>query len=306
MRRVLSLLVLGLISLLAGPLAADQVVLRDGRTLDTKKPPQIRGRQAILVLPDGKLVSIPASEIDADKTAALAKKAAEAAKPAGTPVPASAPTLAGAAQATRDAKKATVVLTDQDVAGGFLEPEAEKKAAGGERVVVSNVSARKTANGTTVTGSVQNVGGGAVEGVTVTVEAVGEKGETVASAFGALSADALATGEKASFTATLDTSTTASNVRVLPKWRSAQKGPEEPGKGPAEGRRAAAKGENVAPEPSPTPAPTKPPEQPTPPPRPPDMAAPPANAPVGAPSQPGGTYVPQPASDQPKPPGGGV
>lgn len=306
MRRVPSLLVLGLMSLLGGPVAADQVVLRDGRTLDTKKPPEIRGRQAILVLPDGKLVSIPASEIDTAKTAALAKKAAETVKPAGTPVPASAPTLAGAAQATRDARKATVVLTDQDVAGGWLEPEAEKKAAGSGRVVVSNVSATKTANGTTVTGSVQNVGTGAVEGVAVTVEVVGEKGETVASAFGQLSADALAAGEKATFTALLDTSATATNVRVLPRWRAAQKESDEPGKAPAGGKQAAAKGEAPAPEPSPTPASARPPEQPTPAPRPADVAAPPANAPVGAPSQPGGTYVPQPSSDQPKPPGGGV
>ena len=85
MRRVFSLLVLGLIGLLAGPLAADKVVLKDGRTLDTKKPPEIRGRQAVLVLADGKLVSIPASEIDTAKTAALAKKAAEPPKVTTTP-----------------------------------------------------------------------------------------------------------------------------------------------------------------------------------------------------------------------------
>ena len=83
MRRAFSLLVLGLISLTAGPLAADKVVLKDGRTLETKKPPEIRGRQAVLVLADGKLVSIPASEIDTEKTAAAAAKAAEAAKAAG-------------------------------------------------------------------------------------------------------------------------------------------------------------------------------------------------------------------------------
>ena len=70
MRRVLSLLVLGLIGLLSGPLAADQVVLRDGRTLDTKKPPVIKGRQAVLTLADGKLVSIPAAEIEEDLVAA--------------------------------------------------------------------------------------------------------------------------------------------------------------------------------------------------------------------------------------------
>jgi hypothetical protein len=276
MRRVLSLLVLGLISLLAGPLAADQVVLKDGRTLDTKKPPEIRGRQAILVLPDGKLVSIPAAEIDAAKTAALAKKAAETVKPAGTPVPASAPTLAGAAQATRDAKKATVVLTDQDVAGGFMEPEAEKKAAGSGRVVVSNVSAKKSGQGTTVTGSVQNVGTGAVEGVTVTVEAVGEKGETVA------------------------------RFTYLPRWQTPVKAAKEGEVGAEAGQKKPAEGSGGQQAPPPTPAPTP---EPTPEPAParnPDYAAPPANAPVGAPAQPGGTYLPPPSTDQPKPPGGGA
>ncbi len=307
MRRVLSLLVLGLLSLLNGPLAADQVVLKDGRTLDTKKPPEIRGRQAILVLADGKLVSIPAAEIDAEKTAALARKTAETVKATGTPAAASAPTLAGAAQATRDAKKATVVLTDQDVAGGFLEPEAEKKSAGSGRVVVSNVSAKKSANGTTVTGSVQNVGSGAVEGVAVTVEVVGDKGQTVSSAFGQLSADALAPGEKATFTAVVDAAVSAQNVRTVPKWRASRKESEESGTAAAGGKPAAAKGEAPGAEPPPTPVPA-PAKAPEPPPqvRPPDVAAPPANAPVGAPSQPGGTYVPQPSSDQPKPPGGGV
>ena len=122
MRRAFSLLVLGLISLTAGPLAADKVVLKDGRTLETKKPPEIRGRQAVLVLADGKLVSIPASEIDTAKTAAAAAKAAEAAKvPAAAPGVARPPSLVDAARATRDGKKASVVLTDQDVAGGILD-----------------------------------------------------------------------------------------------------------------------------------------------------------------------------------------
>jgi hypothetical protein len=304
MRRVLSLLVLGLISLLSGPLAADQVVLRDGRTLDTKKPPEIRGRQAILVLADGKLVSIPAAEIDAEKTAELARKAAAAVKPASTPVPGAAGSLTEAARATRDGKKATVVLTDQDVAGGWLEPADEKKGPGAGRVVVSNVSARKVSNGTSVTGSVQNVGGSPVEAIAVTVEVVGDKGQTVASAFGQLSADALGVGEKATFTALLDAAATAANVRALPRWRSSARESESTDAATG-GKPAATKAEAPAPEPSPAPAPTRAPE-PTPPPRPPDVAAPPANAPVGAPSQPGGTYVPQPSSDQPKPPGGGA
>ncbi len=311
MRRAFSLLVLGLVSLTAGPLAADKVVLRDGRTLDTKKPPEFRGRQAVLVLTDGKLVSIPASEIDTGKTAAAAAKAAEAAKrPAPTPVVARPPSLVDAANATRDGKKASVVLTDQDVAGGYLEPGEEKKAAGAGRVIVSNVSAKKAASGTTVTGSVQNVGESPVEGVGVTIELVGENGKTVASSFGQLSADALAPGEKATFSAQMDTEATAQNVRVSPRWRApgagSDRGEVDPASSagsvrPGIGRRPLPPSRLPAPTAAPTPAPTPAPVL-----RSPDMPAPAPNAPVGAPAKPGGSYVPQPSSNQPKPPGGGV
>ncbi len=297
MRRVLWMLLL-----LAGPLIADQVVLRDGRVLETKKPPTIRGRQAVLVLADGKLVSIPATELDMKKTAALAAKptvTGSGGKTAESPPP----TLVDAARASAAARKAVVILTDRDVAGGRLEPTGEKSISPG-RVVVSNVSARKAGGGTAVTGSVQNAGEVPIEGVAVTVEAVGADGKTIASAFGQLSADALGAGEKATFSAQLDAEAGAQNVRVVPRWRetkraaagadaSGQAGRSEaPGESPA----------GVEPPPTPVPAPTA---TPTPPSRPSDVAAPPANAPVGAPASPGGTYLPLPASDQPKPPGGG-
>lgn len=308
MRRAFSLLVLGLISLTAGPLAADEIFLKDGRTLETKKPPVIRGRQAVLLLADGKLVSIPASEIDTAKTAAAAAKAAAAANvPAAVPTAARAPSLVDAANATRDGRKASVVLTDQDVAGGYLEPGDEKKAAGAGRVIVSNVSARKGASGTVVTGSVQNTGESAVEGVAITVEAVGDQGQTVSSAFGQLSADALAPGEKATFTAQLDSEVAARNVRASPRWRASKREMTVAGGSSSAGASAASSG--GAPPVEPTPAPTAAPTPaPTPAPvlRSPDMPAPAPNAPVGAPEKPGGSYVPQPSSNQPKPPGGGV
>lgn len=314
MRRAFSLLVLGLVSLTAGPLAADKVVLRDGRTLETKKPPQIRGRQAVLTLTDGSLVSIPAAEIDTRRTAEAASNAAEASKsPTAAPLVARPPTLVDAARATREGKKAAVVLTDQDVAAGTLDSPDEKKAAGDGSVVVSNVVAKKAGTGTTVTGSVQNVGGSPVEGVGVTIELVGEGGKTVASSFGQLSADALAPGEKATFTAQMDTEATAQNVRALPRWRAARetkdtndtkdaKG-EKAERGAAAGKGAATKDPNAAAEPTPTPKPA-PAATPAPVLRSPDQPAPRASAPVGAPSTPGGSYVPQPSSSQAKPPGG--
>lgn len=308
MCRAYSLLVLGLISLTAGPLAAVEIILKDGRTIESKKPAVIRGSQAVLVLADGKLVSIPASEIDTAKTAAAAARAAEAAKvPTAVPTAARPPSLVDAARATRDGRKASVVLTDQDVAGGYLEPSEEKKAAGAGRVIVSNVSARKSASGTVVTGSVQNTGESVVEGVAVTIEAVGGEGQTVASAFGQLSADVLAPGEKATFTAQLDAETSAQNVRVSPRWQAGKQAAGAADPASSTGRSAPAKGETppVEPTPAPTAAPTP---APTPAPvlRSPDMPAPAPNAPVGAPGKPGGSYVPQPSSNQPKPPGGGV
>lgn len=303
MRRVLSLIVLGLVGLLVGPLAADQVVLRDGRTLETKKPPQIRGRQAVLTLADGKLVSVPASEIDTEKTAALAKKAAEAAlaPPKPTPTPAGPLSLVDAANSVNTARRATVVLTDHDVARSYVDPpDSEESESGAGRVVVGPLSATRTETGYAVEGSLQNVGRATVDGVIVTVEALGAEGKAVASAFGALAKDSLAPGETTSFVARVETTQIAESFRCAPRWlsRPLPAGEGEPGNEP----QPAPEPEAAAP---PPPAPTAAPE-PTPPPRQPDYAAPPANAPVGAPDKPGGTYLPPPSSNQPKPPGGGA
>ena len=305
MRRAFSLLVLGLVSLTAGPLAADQVVLKDGRTLETKKPPEIRGRQAVLLLADGTLVSIPASEIDTGKTAAAAAKAAEAAKlPASAPVVARPPSLVDAANATREGKKASVVLTDQDVAAGELDAGGDKKAAGDGRVIVSNVSAKKGASGTTVTGSVQNVGEELRRGRRGHDRAGGrrreDRGERLRAALGGRPRPRR-----------------EGHVHRAARYRGHRTEREGPaalaveGEGGGQdrsgvpaGKAAAATGKRPLPPgrlpvPSPAPAATPAPAL-----RSPDMAAPPASAPVGAPSKPGGGYVPQPSSNQPKPPGG--
>ncbi|HRY42350.1 MAG TPA: FxLYD domain-containing protein [Thermoanaerobaculia bacterium] len=299
MRRVLSLLVLGLIGLLSGPLAADQVVLRDGRTLDTKKPPVIKGRQAVLTLADGKLVSIPAAEIDQEKTAALAKKAAEAPKAAPAETP-RAPSLVDAARATQNARKAAVVLTDQDVAGGYLDVSSGSPEKGEGEVSIGPTTTKKSDAGYVIEGSVLNSGKAPVLGVSVTVEAVGADGKSIATTYAALAKDVLDPGEKASFRAQIDTDKTVERFGYVPRWKviapPAKEG--EPGERAEQKKEPGAAGEE-APPPPPPPAKEEAPPQ-----RPPDMAAPPANAPVGAPSQPGGSYLPPPSSNQPKPPGG--
>ena len=301
MRRVLSLLVLGLI---AGPLSADQVVLRDGRTLDTKKPPVIRGKQAVLTLADGKLVSIPASEIDTAKTAALAKKAAEAPKVVATPVPGGPQTIAEAAKAGQTAKKATVVLTDQDVAGGETDTSGDAEAKGEGDVLVGPVTTSKVPTGYLVEGTIQNAGKGQVLGARVTIEAIGEDGKSIATTFGQVAKDTLEPGETAAFRAQIDTDKTVARFTYVPRWQAPLR-PKAAVAGGGEGT-PPAEGEGETPEPAPTPAPAPEPTPEPPPARNPDYAAPPANAPVGAPAQPGGTYLPPPSSDQPKPPGGGA
>ncbi len=297
MRRVLSLLVLGLISLLSGPLAADQVVLRDGRTLDTKKPPVIKGRQAVLTLPDGKLVSIPAAEIDQEKTAALAKKAAEAPKAAPAEPP-RAPSLVDAARATQNARKAAVVLTDQDVASGYLEVSSGSAEKGEGEVSIGPTTTKKSDTGYVIEGSVLNSGKAPVLGVSVTVEAVGADGKSIATTYAALAKDVLDPGEKASFRAQIDTDKTAERFTYVPRWKVIAP-PAKEGEPEADGKKGPGATDEEAPPPPPAPAKEEAPPQ-----RPPDMAAPPANAPVGAPAQPGGSYLPPPSSNQPKPPGG--
>ncbi len=304
MRRVLSLLVLGFISLLSGPLAADQVVLRDGRTLETKKPPVVKGRQAVLTLQDGKLVSIPAAEIDVEKTAALARKVAATPKTVETPVPSRAPSLVDAARASQNARKAAVVLTDQDVAGGYLEDSSDASEKGDGEVTLGPTTTTKGDAGYAIEGSVLNSGQSPVLGVTVTIEAFGAEGKSIATTFAALAKDSLDPGEKATFRAQIGTDKEVERFTYVPRWKvvAPPAGEGEPGEGARdEATGETPSGDGIAAAPPPAPA-----QPETPPQRQPDMAAPPANAPVGAPSQPGGTYLPPPSSDQPKPPGGGA
>lgn len=311
MRRVSSLLVPVLLSLLSASAAADQVVLKDGRTLETKKPPVVKGRQAILTLADGKLVSIPAAEIDAEKTAAATKKSAEAkAAPQATPVPPRAPTLVDAAQASRSAKKATVVLTDQDVAGGLLEVSSGSPEKGEGEVTIGPVTSKKDDAGWSIEGSVMNSGKAPVVGVSVTIEAIGAQGKRITTTFGLLAKDTLDPGESASFRASVATEEKVERFTYVPRWKivaqprkAGEPGSEGAGEGESEARETPPAGESPEdrPKPQPTPAPAP---EPTPPQYPPDVAPPTANAPVGAPAQPGGTYLPPPSTDQPKPPGG--
>ena len=215
MRRLLVAVVL---ACLAGIAGADEIWLKDGRRIVTKKPLVQKGSLALLTTTDGVLLSIPLSEIDLDKTAAEKARAA-----AATPVPtASVPKPLTPAEAAKQksGRRAAVVLTDDTVAHGIGEEGGERKEGEGEgRVDVANTSATKTKDGYSFSGSVINSGASEVSGVSVTVEIVGKDGKTFSSAFAQLAKDTLAPGEKSTFTASTPMEGEAASYRYVPRWQ---------------------------------------------------------------------------------------
>ena len=290
MRRLLVAVVLLCLAGLAG---ADEIWLRDGRRIVTKKPLEKKGSLALLTTTDGVLLSIPLSEIDLDKTAAAKARAA-----AATPVPTAnimKPLTPVEAAKQKSGRRAAVVLTDDSVAHGFGEEGGEAKAGEGEgRVDVANTSATKTKDGYSFSGSVINSGASEVSGVSVTVEVVGKDGKTSSSAFAQLAKDTLAPGEKSTFTASTSMEGEAASYRYVPRWQV--RIPVKTGSDAKAPAGAASKSEAEG---APTPAPT-PPAAPTlvPIPRS-DVAPPPANAPTGNPAN--GTFIPQNDSPAPAP-----
>jgi len=307
MRQFLTVLALlpGVVGVLTA--AADTIVLRDGRTLQSAGPYMVKGRQALIKQPDGTLVSIPLTEIDVDKTAAERQKG-EAPAPIPTPSVRKPLTPAEAAK-QKSGRKAALVLTDDEVAQSIGSSESEKKEEIEERVDIANANASKVKGGYAVTGSVVNSGKSDVSGVSVTIEAIGEANKTIASTFGQIAKDTLAPGEKSAFTANLTTDKDATNFRYVLRWqirmgvKSAAPGSASGSAGDTSGTppptpgattdQTAPKAEK-APEAAPTPVPISRP----------DVAPRSPNAAVGAPTQPGGTFLPKPTGDQPKPPGG--
>lgn len=282
MRRLIQAVVA--LACLAGLARADEIWLKDGRRIVTKKPLVQKGSLAWLTTADGVLLSIPLSEIDLAKTAA---EKARAASP--TPVPSPGvpkPLTPAEAAKKKSGARATVVLTDDTIAHGIGDENPEKREGEG-RVDVANASAARTKDGYSFTGSVINGGGAEVSGVSVTVELVGRDGRTFSSAFAQVAKDTLAPGEKSTFTASAPPEGEAASYRYLPRWQvlipvkpaadaSSSKAPEADA--------AAARAATPAPAPTYVPVPR------------PDVAPPAANAPTGNPAS--GVFIPQ--SDAPK------
>jgi hypothetical protein len=290
MRRLLVVVVL---ACLAGIAGADEIWLKDGRRIVTKKPLVQKGSLALLTTTDGVLLSIPLSEIDLAKTAAEKARAA-----AATPVPTASvlkPLTPVEAAKQKSGRRAAVVLTDDSVAHGIGEEGGEQKEGEGEgRVDVANTSATKTKDGYSFSGSVINGGASEVSGVSVTVEVVGKDGKTFSSAFAQLAKDTLSPGEKSTFTASTSMEGEAASYRYVPRWQV-----RIPVKTAGDAKASGGAASKPEAEGGPTPAPTPPPA-PTfvPVPRP-DVSPPAANAPTGNPAN--GTFIPQNDTTTPSP-----
>jgi hypothetical protein len=288
MRRLL--IAMAVFAVGASVAAADEIFLKDGRSITTKKPVVTKGSNALITTADGVLVSVPLSEIDQAKTAE-AKARAAAPTPAPTPNLMKPMTPAEAAR-QKTGKKAVVVLTDDAVAHGFGDEGSAKQAADGEgRVEVANTSATRGKDGYTFTGSVVNSGTGPALAISVTIEALGRDGRSFTTVFASVAKDALQPGEKSTFTASAPFEGEAASFRYMPRWQApiAPKPADDKAKGGAAGTGAK---DDAAAEGEPTPVPTPPPA-PTlvPIPRP-DVAPPSANAPVGNPAS--GAFLPPP------------
>jgi hypothetical protein len=288
MRRLL--IAMAVFAVWAGVAAADEIWLKDGRSITTKKPVVTKGVNALITTADGVLVSVPLSEIDQAKTA-------EARARAAAPVPAPTPNLMkpmtpAEAARQKSTRKSVVTLTDDSVAHGLGDEGGERKPADGEgKVEMANTTATRGKDGYTFTGTVINSGSGPVTGVSVTIESVGKDGKTFSSTFATVAKDALGPGEKSTFTASAALEGEAASFRYMPRWQVPipEKTDEEKAKARSAG--AGTKGDAAA-EGEPTPAPTPPPA-PTlvPIPRP-DVAPPSASGPVGNPAS--GTFLPPP------------
>src|ERR1019366_5956386 len=117
MRRLV--LAVSFLACLAGIAGADEIWLKDGRRIVTKKPFVAKGSLALLTTTDGVLLSIPLSEIDQVKTAAEKARAAAATPPPTPSVPK--PLTPAEAAKQKSGRRAAVVLTDDTIAHGVGE-----------------------------------------------------------------------------------------------------------------------------------------------------------------------------------------
>ena len=280
--------------------AADVVVLKGGTRIELQKPPVRQGSVALLTRADGTLLSVPVSEIDWKATAA-ARAESSASKPPASTVSAPPETPAQAAKAGRDGPRARVKLTDADVQHPLQseEPDEDKKAggaadAGSARLEVSDYTQERNGPNLVVHGDLRNPGNAPAASARMTVTAMDEKGEKIASAEAGLSNGLVSPGASVSFSATIPIGErVVGSLRFAPQWLAPPSPAQAPGPAPTAAAAAAPKPASTPPAPTRTPY-----GQGS------LYAPPPAAAPTGPPADGNRGYIPGMADpeSQPKPP----
>jgi hypothetical protein len=235
--------------------AGDVVVLQGGARVELQKPLTRQGNVVLLTRSDGTLLSVHASDIDWKATAA-ARAAGVPGKP--SPAMASPPeTPAQAARSGRDGPKARVKLTDADVSHtGEEEPGSDDKAKKEEprsstaKLDVVDYSQEKSGGNLVVRGAIRNSGATPAVNSRMTVTAMDEKGERIASGEAGLANGLVAPGATVAFTATIPVGEKfVGTLRFAPQWIS----PAPPAPPPAAAPAGRAGTSGQAPTPVPTP-----------------------------------------------------
>jgi len=290
-------------ALLAGAAAAssgDVVVLKGGTVIPLKQPVVRRGNTAFITRADGTLLSVPASEIDRDATAAANRAAAAPAAP--RPEPAATNPADAVRSAAKDGQKARVRITDADVSHPLdlgnpedkdKDKDAREAGSGAPRVEVSDFTREKNEGTLVVKGSLRNPGQGSAENVRLNVVAMDEKGKAIDSANATLSKGVVESGATVEFVASINVGDkNAASIKFSPQW-TVPRPPPTPVPAASRAGAGGAAASNGAPAPAPTPYGLGA-----------VFAAPPASASTTPPSDSNTGYLPGVSSpdNQPKPP----
>lgn len=183
----------------AAPAAADWLVTRQGGRVETKGPWKMKGKLVVFTLPDGKLSSLRAAEVDLDASRRATEEAVAAAA------------AAQAAPAAEPAKprEATVVLTDESfrrtAPPAPAAPEEEKKEEAGEaepgKLSIASWERSSSARHVVISGTVRNDAPTDATAVQVTVLLYDETGKLLVTGDGVLSSTILPAGQSGSFEA---------------------------------------------------------------------------------------------------------
>ena len=224
--RILLVLVLaGASALVAGP--ADVVVLKGGARVELKKPAERRGDLVLMTRADGTLLSVRDSEIDWKATADLRAARAPARTAPASPLTAPPENPAQAARQGRDGPRAKVKLTDADVqhpAEEGADAEKDKKQpqqGGAASLEIADYSQEKSGPNVVVRGELRNVGGAPALNSRLTVTALDENREKIASSEAGLSSGMVAPGSSVSFSVTIPVGERlAASLRFNPQWQA--------------------------------------------------------------------------------------